>query len=448
MVVPNSKPDNLADLVFNKLKPEVTGGIKPNKTVLRSLMEIMFYASLKTEEGQLLNVTVTLIDHELSYPLKKKSSDAWNFVKLENRQPFQVKTLVKLAKAADPWSGSIAVYYDSDEQLWINGMIDQTVHNQSYLNYETDRRPLQPGILQVSIIGIGALSVFSGYEEIGTLKQDNLIKGYVDVLDRGPVSASLKSRTTKLKTELTKYVRSIDAEKSIKLDTMVKTCVKMVFSRILIQIQKYHHGGSILFTSGSRNLDIKYKISYDRLHRAMLNYLKNKIDERVYNFELLDEPNMEPQTIEQYKRQVEIHSQKIKANNELKGTIRFIASQSCVDGLVLIDDHLCIKGFGTVIKKIMLPDRVWQCSNVYANEDDFEDSDPENPGTRHRSIFSHCWNTPGSLGFVVSQDGDVRAILRIGDKLIMWENIKAKQTRDSQNVDHGTINSERKSRSV
>ncbi|MDJ0365921.1 hypothetical protein QMK33_12225 [Hymenobacter sp. H14-R3] len=42
-------------------------------------------------------------------------------------------------------------------------------------------------------------------------------------------------------------------------------------------------------------------------------------------------------------------------------------------------------------------------------------------------MFAYCWNHAGSLGFVVSQDGDIRAITRVGDKLIMWENIKVQQ---------------------
>jgi hypothetical protein len=42
-------------------------------------------------------------------------------------------------------------------------------------------------------------------------------------------------------------------------------------------------------------------------------------------------------------------------------------------------------------------------------------------------MFSYGWNNAGSLGFVVSQDGDIRAITKVGDKLVMWENIKVQQ---------------------
>jgi hypothetical protein len=50
--------------------------------------------------------------------------------------------------------------------------------------------------------------------------------------------------------------------------------------------------------------------------------------------------------------------------------------------------------------------------------------DLEQFGTRHRAMMRYCNEHPGALGFVVSQDGDIRAVLRIGDRLVLWENIE------------------------
>jgi hypothetical protein len=35
-----------------------------------------------------------------------------------------------------------------------------------------------------------------------------------------------------------------------------------------------------------------------------------------------------------------------------------------------------------------------------------------------------CFRRAGSAGFVVSQDGDVRAMTRVDDRLIVWEDVK------------------------
>ena len=32
---------------------------------------------------------------------------------------------------------------------------------------------------------------------------------------------------------------------------------------------------------------------------------------------------------------------------------------------------------------------------------------------------------PGSLGFVIAQDGEVRAMTRVGEYLIVWDNLKS-----------------------
>ncbi len=44
-------------------------------------------------------------------------------------------------------------------------------------------------------------------------------------------------------------------------------------------------------------------------------------------------------------------------------------------------------------------------------------------GTQHRAIMRYCYEHPGSLGFAISQDGGIQAVMRIGGQLVVWENI-------------------------
>ena len=50
--------------------------------------------------------------------------------------------------------------------------------------------------------------------------------------------------------------------------------------------------------------------------------------------------------------------------------------------------------------------------------------DPAQYGTRHRSMMSYCAAVPGSVGFVISQDGNVRVVTQVRGRLVMWNNIK------------------------
>jgi DNA integrity scanning protein DisA with diadenylate cyclase activity len=93
----------------------------------------------------------------------------------------------------------------------------------------------------------------------------------------------------------------------------------------------------------------------------------------------------------------------------------------------VLTPELKVEGFGAVIKSKDLPDYIFTSKYSRVNEEALTQVNPNDFGTRHRSMFSYCWKNVGSLGFVVSQDGDIRAIMRVDNKLIMWENIKVQQ---------------------
>lgn len=39
-------------------------------------------------------------------------------------------------------------------------------------------------------------------------------------------------------------------------------------------------------------------------------------------------------------------------------------------------------------------------------------------------MMRFCFAHPGSIGFVISQDGEIRAMARVKDRLVIWENLK------------------------
>ena len=41
-------------------------------------------------------------------------------------------------------------------------------------------------------------------------------------------------------------------------------------------------------------------------------------------------------------------------------------------------------------------------------------------------MLRYCAANPNSLGFIVSQDGDVRAVARDQENAILWDNIQIK----------------------
>jgi hypothetical protein len=429
----NSTTKDLAALVFKKLKGAKVNSPLPSQEVLSDLFENLFYASIKTEESDFIKVTITLINSKNPDPSPpgRIVKDRWNHIYFDEPIPFNVKNIVKLSKAADPWSSSLAIDFNSNNELFIWGLIDQAIHYQSFLHYEAESGPEQPGLFQTSITGIGNLVVIFDYELVATLKQNVLISNYLDVFRRGSVFEQLKTHMVGYKKKIKSYLKKKFPDEEY--DFWEQSCEDnwtQSLSRILIRIQNYQHGGAFLITNNYKtDLDIKHKIAYDRLHNAICNLAELTISNSVYSnivhSEYMEED--EPIPMQLYLDEDISDFTKEETTDEIKGAIRFIASLSCIDGLVVLNPELKVKGFGAVIRNISLPQHIYLSKTSVISAKKLVKVDPNHFGTRHRSMFSYCWKHEGSLGFVVSQDGDIRAIMKVNDKLIMWENIRVQQ---------------------
>lgn len=430
----NATPDDLAKQVLTKVKDAKIRHRIPNENVLSELFKTLFYTSLKTEEGQSIRVTITLIDPKNPdpNPPQRIVANRWQYVRFNDEIPFSVKSLVKLSKAADIWSSSLAVYFNDKNELFIWGMIDQAIHYHSFLNYESDSGPEQPGIFQSTITGIGSLIVIFDYELIASLKQETLITNYIDVFKRGEVKELLEELSVEHKEAVKKYLqKEFPSDDFVFWESFSENLIKETLSRILLRIQNYQHGGAVLISNDTKaDLDIKYSISYIRLSDAIDKIAELTIANSNYSNEVhsdfLDEEK-DDLPIGLYLDENVSSFEKNEAKDELKGAVRFVASLSCVDGLVLMDTNLKVVGFGTVIKMAPIPNTLYVSKTAKINVSKLGKVNPNNYGTRHRSIFSYCWNHAGSIGFVVSQDGDIRAITRVGSRLIMWENIRVQR---------------------
>ena len=427
-----SKPSDLAKHVLEKLMHSKLTFPLPALTVLEDLFECLFYTSMRTEESEHIKVTVTLIDpvNPDPNPPSKIVSERWSYIQFDSPIPLNPKSLAKLSKAADPSSSSLAVYYNDKGELFLWGMIDQAMHYQSFLNYESESGSEQPGLFQVFINDIGTLNVLFDYELLATLKQNMLVKRYLDVFTIGPVSKILKKNADFLKSDLRVYLKYNYPEESFsEWEIFMDGLWIQTLSRILLKIQNYRHGGAILISDDENDIDIKYRINYERLTSAMSRYAQESVRSFSLESQITDHIDSGKRMISGKWYTAEADSLTVKGElaDEIKGCVSFLASQTCVDGVVLFNHNMVAKGFGGVLKAKKMPKKIYVATTSTATAKSLIASDPVHYGTRHRSMIAYCWNHPTSLGLVVSQDGEIRAFARIEDKLIMWENIKMQQ---------------------
>ncbi|TXR91207.1 hypothetical protein DN390_29565 [Bacillus sp. SH7-1] len=412
-------------------------GISTKFTIenLTNLFEIMYFASLKTEESESISVRITIIDKDSPDPKppKRIRKDRWSYIKFKEEVELNIQNLVKVSKAADPKTSSLAVDL-SNGKFVIWGMIDQEYHYYNCLLNESETGPERPGLFDVIIESLGEISIFKDYSNIASLKKNILIKKQNDVFSLGPISNKLgEYLSTYIDNEAhivqTSGLESLDSE-----DLWLKWELVSIICRILINIKEYRHGGAVLFDpkldDSFMDLSIKYEITYERISKSLIEYVRSFLESGAlenYIHNVSDYKNDEnipyPVYIDSECLKIDIKEYK----NGLTGAVKFISSLTCVDGLVLFDKNLSVRGFGVEITARKEPDVIYLASKEEISQHDLKEVDYKHFGTRHRSMMRYCYTHAESIGFVISQDGDIRAITNVNGKVIMWENIKIAQ---------------------
>jgi hypothetical protein len=402
----------------------------PGSRLLGGLFDAIYFASLKTEEGKPLQLRAVLLNPKNPDPHKPPHPrpHRWKVVRLETRIPLTVPHLVKLSKAADPWTSCLAVYFDSSGSFFIWGLLDQTVHFNTMLVRETESGYAPPGIIHVVITGTADITVYREASFIARLAQDSLLKSQVDVFSSGQVRGKLSSGITAY---LDAVLKSLGAEPPEDWDYLWAEALAdqwiRTLCRLLISIQRYRHGGALLITTDATDLEVKYRLNYNRLPRALINLGHSMIKSRAAREEVIekylnrDRHNL---PVKLYLDEQIAYSNCRDFEDETTGCIRFISALSCVDGLILSTPDLSIKGFGVEIRT--KKDVVAACLSARPTlrKKSIRQIEPSHYGTRHRSMMRYCMAHPGSIGFVISQDGDIRAVTRVESSLVLWENLQ------------------------
>jgi hypothetical protein len=420
-------PFDLAEIVEKQLKLRRIQ--PPTKEILAQIFEIIYFASLKTEELQQILCSLTYIDSDNPDPKPPERivANRWSYVRFKKEPDFDIKNIVKLSKAANPYSTSIAIHC-KDNKLVIWGMIDQAHSYNNFINFESNEGPERPGLFQISITGIGAISIYSKYSLIAELRQGFLINEYHNVFHTGPIS--------KMLCEYAKdYFKSVVKSAGMKIferrDQWVTLSIHNwlnTIRRILLDIQRYKHGGALLITPDNslEDLNIKYQINYTRLSELLQENQKNAIDKCFFEDFIIEnylDKKKKEIPVDFYLKEKVCGNDEADTNEGIAGSVRFISSLSCVDGLVLMDQRLNVKGFGVVIEGNSTLNNVFIANDSLATTELLKPIRADIFGTRHRSMMHYCLKHEGSIGFVVSQDGDIRVMTKLNDKLVIWENI-------------------------
>jgi hypothetical protein len=420
--VPAQYPKHLAKLLRKYL---VEKNEEPPKLgVLERLFEILFFASLHREESQSISCRVAFIDpaHPDPRPPSRVVANRWSHFPLSQKLELSVANLVKISQAVDPWGSTLAVHADTDGQLWIWGLVDQSVHFSTYLVKESDTGPEMPGMFQAAITGVGEICAYKRDVIVGELKRDVIITRQHRVFQSGPLYEKLVPWIDRYRNRVFEKAAPSDELRTYWARSLGDLWVSAI-SRLLIGIHRYGHGGAVLISDRAEGLTPKYSLEYPRLADSLVRLGVHQINKEVYTdrvFKDLDRNVGLPGAA--YLNEAVESNELDDTRDELKGCVRFLTSLSRVDGLLWFDSDLRLKAFGVEIAEQNDPADV-----ALSQGTDGSTTTPmvlSHYGMRHRSMVRYCAYNPQAVGFVVSQDGALKAVTRIDASTVVWDKVR------------------------
>ena len=407
------------------------GRSSPGIIVLTELFRVMYAASMATEEGQKISFELNWIDPQNPDPdpPERIVADRWTAVPFASKIPLTPRALVKAAKATDPRTSSFAVFASEVGSLFIWGVIDQGNRPYDFARYDSESGQDRPGIFQASAIGVGHLGVSIEYEPVAELRIDQITPGGLNPLRSGPIFEAFRPAIAAyISTVKTTVSAEMYEDRGAYWDFALQSQWVATLVRVLLRIRGMGHGGAVLITAGDEQtgLDIKYRIDYPRLAVALQRRGTATVEETYASdliWEVLDAdgPSLD---VRDYLAESVAATRKGEAVSEIDGILWFIACLSRVDGLVLMKPDLSVAGFGTVITVEDAPAIVRAAKDDTGNPAHLTELSYDEFGTRHRSMMRYCNANPGSVGFVISQDGDIRAMCRVEDYVLIWDGVR------------------------
>lgn len=401
----------------------------PRGELLAELIEALFFVSLETEEGESITLELVYLDPDSPDPSPppRIRADRWSCVPLAEVLPLDVPSLVKIAKASDPRTSSFAVF-SGPRGLVIWGLVDQGNLYHEFVNFNSDTGPERPGLFQVSVTGLGRLVISIGYETIAEIRLNSIQTRSVDALRLGPLHERIRpgidSFVATVRSALEPYLQSELRRFSSYLeeDWIESLC------RILLRAQNYRHGGAVLLFDRVTDpeLDVKYRIAYPRLRQAIVHKGIQTIQNvgATESIHALMDAEAEDLPMDLHLDESVSRYEIEDRQNEIDSAIWFVSLLTRVDGLVLMNPHLEVYGFGVEITTKADPPDLWIAEGPHATPKSSKRANYLHFGTRHRSMMRFCGTHPDAAGFVISQDGHVRAIASVDGRLVLWQNLR------------------------
>ncbi len=422
-VYPRDLHGILKELWDNKpFFPEWPNVDLPPEAVFNEIIDVCYHASMLTEEGRPTVFRIVFQDSQSR--ISPRDGDELTPVArymLNDPVPFNQGELRRLAPVADPRRVLIAVE-QSGEGLQIYGLVDIGMTLWEMGRHERIMGQSSPDALIVMSTRPGELSISRGDRPVLRMRDGGIVTAAKSVLLQGPVAEFFDAASGVL---IRNACQLSDIDQDPAEDDGLNFAHLSFIESTLLYTAELKHGGTLLFVPEEitqedprllSRVSIKYMLPSTRPREALISAMVARLKHNA-----LAEKLDNRRTVEAEKLEVLEHLAWAQQNYEdaARDAARFIASLTSVDGAVVLTDTLRIIGFGAEVTASFTGADKVHVTHTAAGLNTKEVRFAEY-GTRHRSAFRFVASMEPSVGFIMSQDGGVKAVRQVGSKLVMW----------------------------
>ncbi len=404
----------------------------PIDAELTLLFDEAYHATFQTEEGRrpgfrILFASKAQLMAEGDLRLENRH---WRLIIFDEQRPFTAAEITRIAPAAEFRRFLICVcnaINDKSPSLQIWALLDVGENWWQFVHHQRGGGSPPPDFLTVTSNAPGELSLSAGGQICLVLRNGAISCPSPTALLNGPLADHLLSTRNELYAEVTERLGETCWDKSGKDDDYPQRLYVIFLERILHRVRARAHGGSILFipdglthadTRLTDRVTIKYPCLYDYAWDMLISSL---VSGRQYG----DVLNVHRYLTEQQESSVSLRKcfnvirDKTSTEESLSDIAQAMSALTSVDGALVMTTRYRVFGFGAEVT----------CSSPSLQAVKVADSEDFIPisafGTRHRAAFRFCSSFEEAIAFVVSQDGGVKAVKRVGADVVLWPDINA-----------------------
>lgn len=415
---PVSAPMSLADLVAKLHAALAPAAEIPSPGELEKLCDLLYSASLLKEEGRAVRARIVLAPPE-AFLDAKGPPDGTHAVRFTLSHELTANEIKRLSPAASFFHSVIAIWPERGRfRIW--GILNT---GPRWMNLVAGGRKPVGQDLPHPVIHVrdpGWVLFYQGYHLIAEWRGRELAGPRLDVFQ----SNLLHERFSEVRRRLVAEIATDGLPNTLDpaaYSELAQLIALQFVKRIVNLVRTSGHGGSLLVLpegpagrdAAAKWVDCKYSAATDPAGQRFRSLLK-AIVQRVGELNAPGAPLDDAWEIFRHRRDPELD----RLEEAFFELARLFSDLMQVDGALVIDQRLSLIGFGGEIRVDRNLLKVGHAQDLDGKI--VTDWNVRGDGTRHRSVYRLCSVEPSVIGFVISQDSQVRLIANVEGDVVFW----------------------------